>query len=193
MEDASSERRVFLESVCCDFFRFLHLDAGVPAETVLIRQEVAPDPGHVLRRLPSPGLITLATYQERRLKQETSPRRPASLDRIRPARGASSLPPWLGFARDRRPRCLRGSAVGARREESSGASLRQWRARDHGRVLHWRDATPHQPRCHGNLYLRHAVLMRRYRAHPSVAVLLSGRGLPAPRRRCRSSAKRSKA
>jgi|SRR6266700_5107491 hypothetical protein len=109
MEDASSERRVFLESVCCDFFRFLHLDAGVPAENVLIRQEVAPDPGHVLRRLPSPGLITLATHQERRLKQETSPRRPASLDRIRPARGASSLPPWLGFARDRRPRCLRGS------------------------------------------------------------------------------------
>jgi class 3 adenylate cyclase len=41
MEDASSERRLFLESVSCDYFRFLHLDAGVPAEDVMIRQEVA--------------------------------------------------------------------------------------------------------------------------------------------------------
>jgi adenylate cyclase len=45
MEDPSSERRVFLESVCCDYFRFLYLDAGVPAEDVLIRQEVALGPG----------------------------------------------------------------------------------------------------------------------------------------------------
>src|SRR5262245_50920977 len=45
MEDPSSERRVFLESVCCDYFRFLHLDAGVPAESVLIRQEIALGPG----------------------------------------------------------------------------------------------------------------------------------------------------
>jgi class 3 adenylate cyclase len=45
MEDPSSERRVFLEGVCCDYFRFLHLDAGVPAEDVLIRQEVALGPG----------------------------------------------------------------------------------------------------------------------------------------------------
>src|SRR5262245_33196354 len=41
MEDASSERRLFLESLCCDYFRFLHLDAGVPPENVTIRQEVA--------------------------------------------------------------------------------------------------------------------------------------------------------
>jgi class 3 adenylate cyclase len=41
VEDPSRERRVFLESVCCDYFRFLHLDAGVPAENILIRQEVA--------------------------------------------------------------------------------------------------------------------------------------------------------
>src|SRR5262249_3553532 len=41
MEDASSERRLFLESLCCDYFRFLHLDAGVPPEDVMIRQEVA--------------------------------------------------------------------------------------------------------------------------------------------------------
>ena len=45
MEDASSERRLFLESVCCDYFRFRHLDAGVPAENVMIRQEVALGPG----------------------------------------------------------------------------------------------------------------------------------------------------
>ena len=45
MEDPSSERRVFLESVCCDYFRFLYLDAGVPAEAILIRQEVALGPG----------------------------------------------------------------------------------------------------------------------------------------------------
>jgi adenylate cyclase len=45
MDDDSSERRLFLESVCCDYFRFLHLDAGVPAEHVMIRQEVALGPG----------------------------------------------------------------------------------------------------------------------------------------------------
>ena len=41
MADASSERRLFLESLSCDYFRFLHLDAGVPPEDVMIRQEVA--------------------------------------------------------------------------------------------------------------------------------------------------------
>jgi len=45
MDADSSERRLFLESVCCDYFRFLHLDAGVPAENVMIRQEVALGPG----------------------------------------------------------------------------------------------------------------------------------------------------
>src|SRR5215510_10140098 len=45
MDADSSERRLFLESVCCDYFRFLHLDAGVPAENVVIRQEVALGPG----------------------------------------------------------------------------------------------------------------------------------------------------
>lgn len=45
MDDDSSERRLFLEGVCCDYFRFLHLDAGVPAENVIIRQEVALNPG----------------------------------------------------------------------------------------------------------------------------------------------------
>jgi len=45
MDGDSSERRLFLESVCCDYFRFLHLDAGVPAENVMIRQEVALGPG----------------------------------------------------------------------------------------------------------------------------------------------------
>jgi len=45
MDGDSSERRLFLESVCCDYFRFLHLDAGVSAENVMIRQEVALGPG----------------------------------------------------------------------------------------------------------------------------------------------------
>src|SRR5262245_21893021 len=40
MEDASSELRLFLESICCDYFRFRHLDAGVPPEDINIRQEV---------------------------------------------------------------------------------------------------------------------------------------------------------
>jgi adenylate cyclase len=45
MEDVSSERRLFLESVCCDYFRFRHLDEGVPPESITIRQEVALSPG----------------------------------------------------------------------------------------------------------------------------------------------------
>src|SRR5262245_11389711 len=45
MEDASRERRLFLESVCCDFFRFRHLDAGVAPENIKIGQEVALGPG----------------------------------------------------------------------------------------------------------------------------------------------------
>jgi hypothetical protein len=45
MEDASSERRLFLETVCCDYLRFLHLDAGVAPENITIRQEVALGPG----------------------------------------------------------------------------------------------------------------------------------------------------
>src|SRR5262245_23358758 len=44
MEDAASERRLFLESVCCDYFRFRHLDAGVPPEDITIRQEVSLGP-----------------------------------------------------------------------------------------------------------------------------------------------------
>jgi class 3 adenylate cyclase len=44
MEDASSELRLFLESVCCDYFRFRHLDAGVPPENIKIRQEVPVGP-----------------------------------------------------------------------------------------------------------------------------------------------------
>src|SRR6266705_7209569 len=44
MEDASSELRLFLESVCCDYFRFRYLDAGVPPENIKIRQEVPVGP-----------------------------------------------------------------------------------------------------------------------------------------------------
>ena len=44
MEDASSELRLFLESISCDYFRFRHLDAGVPPEDILIRQEVPLSP-----------------------------------------------------------------------------------------------------------------------------------------------------
>jgi class 3 adenylate cyclase len=40
MADPSSERRLFLESVCCDYFRFRHLEAGVSPENIKIRQEV---------------------------------------------------------------------------------------------------------------------------------------------------------
>lgn len=45
MADVSSELRLFLESVCCDYLFFRHLDAGVPPENVKIRQEVALGPG----------------------------------------------------------------------------------------------------------------------------------------------------
>jgi adenylate cyclase len=45
MEDASGERRLFLETVCCDYLRFRHLDEGVPPEDITIRQEVALGPG----------------------------------------------------------------------------------------------------------------------------------------------------
>ena len=41
MEAAPGERRLFLESVCCDYLRFVHLQEGVPPEDVVIRQEVA--------------------------------------------------------------------------------------------------------------------------------------------------------
>lgn len=44
MEDPSSERRLFLESVCCDYLRFRHMDAGGSPETIRIRQEVALGP-----------------------------------------------------------------------------------------------------------------------------------------------------
>jgi hypothetical protein len=33
MEDVSSELRLFLESVICDYLRFEHLGAGVPPKT----------------------------------------------------------------------------------------------------------------------------------------------------------------
>ena len=45
MEGHSSERRVFLESIACDYLRFRHLDAGAPPEEIGIRQEVAIGPG----------------------------------------------------------------------------------------------------------------------------------------------------
>ena len=127
----------------------------------------------------------------------SGPRAPGRLETIRqpvlpaahPDRGlsgtgrATSWRSWLGFARDRRPRFLRGPfatfpfscsappvfaaqrwAPAARtRPEQAFAS----RARAiTGECSHRRDATPHQPRCRGNLLLRHAVLMGRYRAHP---------------------------
>jgi len=44
MEDSSSERRVFLEGVACDYLRLQHLDAGVPPEDIAIRQEVLVGP-----------------------------------------------------------------------------------------------------------------------------------------------------
>ena len=45
MEDASSELRLFLEGVCCDYLLLHHLDEGVPPEQIRIRQEVALGPG----------------------------------------------------------------------------------------------------------------------------------------------------
>ena len=41
MEDASSELRLFLQGICCDYLLFRHLDEGVPPEAIRIRQEVA--------------------------------------------------------------------------------------------------------------------------------------------------------
>ena len=41
MEDASSELRLFLQGMCCDYLLFRHLDEGVPPENIRIRQEVA--------------------------------------------------------------------------------------------------------------------------------------------------------
>jgi len=41
MEDASSELRLFLQGICCDYLLFRHLDEGVPPEAIRIRQEMA--------------------------------------------------------------------------------------------------------------------------------------------------------
>jgi hypothetical protein len=41
VEDASSELRLFLQGICCDYLLFHHLDEGVPPEAIRIRQEVA--------------------------------------------------------------------------------------------------------------------------------------------------------
>ena len=41
MEDASTELRLFLQGICCDYLLFRHLDEGVPPEAIRIRQEVA--------------------------------------------------------------------------------------------------------------------------------------------------------
>jgi len=41
MEDTSSELRLFLQGMCCDYLLFRHLDEGVPPEAIRIRQEVA--------------------------------------------------------------------------------------------------------------------------------------------------------
>ena len=41
MEDASSELRLFLQGICCDYLLFRHLDEDVPPEDIRIRQEVA--------------------------------------------------------------------------------------------------------------------------------------------------------
>lgn len=45
MADASSELRLFLQGICCDYLLFRHLDEGLPPETIRIRQEVALGPG----------------------------------------------------------------------------------------------------------------------------------------------------
>jgi class 3 adenylate cyclase len=45
VEDASSERRLFLQGICCDYLLFRHLDEGVPPDGIRIRQEVALDAG----------------------------------------------------------------------------------------------------------------------------------------------------
>jgi class 3 adenylate cyclase len=41
VDDPSSELRLFLQGICCDYLLFRHLDDGVPPEAVRIRQEVA--------------------------------------------------------------------------------------------------------------------------------------------------------
>jgi adenylate cyclase len=41
MEDVSSELRLFLQGICCDYLLFRHLDEGVPPEAIRIRQQVA--------------------------------------------------------------------------------------------------------------------------------------------------------
>jgi hypothetical protein len=41
VEDTSSELRMFLQGICCDYLLFRHLDEGVPPEAIRIRQEVA--------------------------------------------------------------------------------------------------------------------------------------------------------
>jgi hypothetical protein len=41
VEDASSELRLFLQGICCDYLLVRHLDEGVPPEAIRIRQEVA--------------------------------------------------------------------------------------------------------------------------------------------------------
>jgi len=41
VDDASSELRLFLQGMCCDYLLFRHLDEGVPPEAIRIRQEVA--------------------------------------------------------------------------------------------------------------------------------------------------------
>ena len=41
MEDASSELRLFLQGICCDYLLFRHLDEGLPPEAIRIRQEAA--------------------------------------------------------------------------------------------------------------------------------------------------------
>jgi hypothetical protein len=41
VEDASSELRLFLQGICCDYLLFRHLEEGVPPEAIRIRQEVA--------------------------------------------------------------------------------------------------------------------------------------------------------
>ena len=41
MEDASSELRLFLQGICCDYLLFRHLDEGLSPESIRIRQELA--------------------------------------------------------------------------------------------------------------------------------------------------------
>lgn len=41
MDDPSSELRLFLQGICCDYLLFRHIDEGLPPEAVRIKQEVA--------------------------------------------------------------------------------------------------------------------------------------------------------